>query len=152
MKKAILLVAACAASLMTLGAYDANATCFTSGQMQSWISGHWISIGAAPGDPEPGDVFNVTAETNGYMQGFQNGEIWADACQSTEIGGWVHGAILTKYLGLSGGNGIMTYPTSDEEETPSGDGRMNTFEAGAGGFSDGAIFWSSSSGAFIDAW
>ncbi len=141
---------ACAASLVAvLGAHNAHATCFGETQVQSWMSGELILLDGAPGSPDPGWDLQSKDAGNGFMQQFTTGQIWADACESSIVGGWVHGDILTHYNSLGDAGGIMGFPTSSEEETPSGDGRMNTFEAFAtGGSTGGAIYWSSATGAF----
>jgi uncharacterized protein with LGFP repeats len=52
----------------------------------------------------------------------------------------VHGAIRAKYLALGGETSILGYPTSDEQPTPGGTGRVSHFESGD-------IDWTTATGA-----
>jgi len=68
-----------------------------------------------------------TPNHDGRISTFQGGIITYNASAGTHE---VHGAIVNCYNGLGATTSYLGFPTSDEVNTPTGDGRMNTFQGG----------------------
>lgn len=75
---------------------------------------------------------------DGRRQEFQGGYLYFDFPSGTHN---VQGAILDKYKAMGGPGSYLGFPTSDETVTPDGKGRYNYFQ-------NGAIYWSSATGAY----
>jgi uncharacterized protein with LGFP repeats len=77
------------------------------------------------------------APNGGRFNTFQGGRIyWTPSTGAHEV----HGAILGKYLSLSGPSSFLGYPNTDEQGTSDGVGRFSSFQGGL-------IYWTPSTGA-----
>lgn len=75
---------------------------------------------------------------DGRRQDYQGGSLWFSFPTGTHN---VQGAVRDKYQAMGAEKSYLGFPTSDETVTPDGKGRYNYFE-------NGAIYWSSATGAF----
>lgn len=80
-----------------------------------------------------------TADRRGRYSEFEHGMIVAHPVSGVHE---VHGAIYTKWKQLGGEKGRLGRPISDEEPTPSGDGRRSRFE-------HGTLEWTPQRGAYL---
>jgi LGFP repeat len=119
-----------AASLTTvLGAYSAHA-CISTATAQAAVNAK-ATANPAIGTATPTNA--ITFVGNGWRQAYtkENANIWISQCDNTGAH-IVQGVIEDEYVTADGGGDgtVLGYPVSDEQETPSGDGRMSFFESG----------------------
>ncbi len=126
------LLSAVAASLTTLlGAYSAHATCLSLVTATNEVSSYGVAHPAI-GTPTP-SLSLVQQSNTGWRQAYtlENANIWIKQCSGfgPHI---VQGTIEDHYITIGGAaTSPLGYPTSDEGETVSSDGRISNFENGA---------------------
>jgi non-reducing end alpha-L-arabinofuranosidase len=127
------------AGIPTDAADDAVQANIVSAGYADPIADYYSSAGGAnsflgqPTGPE-------TSVAGGRVQPYQGGTLFYSPATGTHV---VMGAILAKYNAMGGPAGSLGFPTSDEQGTPDGAARFNTF-AGTGG---SALYWTADAGA-----
>jgi hypothetical protein len=150
-------------SASLLAAHHASANCIDQFTAKQQIDALASLVTAAPYfDPAAGNDLQTAATPflDGWEMPFSGGgSFWLDGCNvdtdglvanahGFRIGGLVIGLIQSKYENMDGPLSALSWPVTDEMETPSGDGRVSYFEGQfTDGTPDGAIYWSPASGA-----
>ncbi|MBM7805809.1 uncharacterized protein with LGFP repeats [Geodermatophilus bullaregiensis] len=100
----------------------------------------WVAAGAETGPTGyPTTAESTAGDGRGQVQRFQSGSIYWAAATGGHV---VRGAVGGIWLASGGPGGPLGYPTSDERDTPTGSGRVQSFERGS-------VYWSAATGARI---
>jgi hypothetical protein len=100
------------------------------------IDQEYARVASILGPPQGGPGF--TAGGAAIYRIYQGGRIYYTPATGAHE---VHGSILAKYLDLSGPDGVLGAPTTDQGVTPDGVGRFNHFA------NNGSIYWTPATGA-----